>query len=194
MRVFPSANKNFKNSDSYIFLDANYLNAIFKDEDLFDFSLEFFNGSTFIIHPMVRFEFLRDIYIPEQKEIKEKFISKEEVFFPEETNNEIVRKTEERALVLSSIYRHQKDKDKSNPKPSYVDLSLASRIGDNPKKYFILTGNKKDFPISVFDVVETIVVEDDSGQTISYFLLSFNESKYATCVEEIKKLSRDLIK
>jgi hypothetical protein len=192
MRIFPSIDSGFTNDGSYIFLDTNFIKALFDEEGLLEFSLKFFDGATFIIHPLVKFEFLRDIYIPEQKEIKEKFVSQEVVFFPEETNNEIARKAENRAMILSSIYRHQKDKYKNDPKPSYVDLTLASRVGDNPKKYFILTQNKKDFPICIFDVLATIMVEKDSGEVPTYFLLKFNEQKFATCVEEMKKLSKEL--
>ena len=192
MRVFPGVDKKSLTPDSYIFLDTNFLKALFDEEELLTSLPEYFNGATFIIHPLVRFEFLRDIFIPEQKEIKEKFISKEAVFCPEETNNEIVRRTENRAMILSSIYRHQKDRHKNDPKPSYVDLSLASRLGDNPNKYLLLTQNKKDFPICIFDVVGTILLEKDSGEAVTYFLLKFNVQKFENCTEELKKLSKDL--
>ena len=128
----------------YIFVDNDFLGFLFEDEENLDESLNIFPECYLTIDPFVRLEFLRDIFVPNQRDIREKFISYESVFQHAESHHENFIPIQENALLLSKVYAHQRGNGKGSW--STVDLLLAGRSMLHWNTSAIITGNKKDFP------------------------------------------------
>ncbi len=103
----------------------------------------------FVIDSLIEFEFLRDVFEPTQRRVKESFIAQS--VFLRVTHKEGFLELQENALLLSKIYSHKGHT--KNTKISLVDLFLGARCMLNTPSTMILTGNKKDFPNSIFDIV-----------------------------------------
>jgi len=176
--------------DKYVLLDNDFLGAIFSDTDIFSDFLKLLSENYITLDSLTKFEFLRDVYLPEQKEIKEKFITDETIFhsFADEQTT-VFKQAQENALLLSQIYAHQN----VVPRPSFVDLILAGKLMRFPGRTVIITGNKKDFPLCVFDTKAIINHESKKDGKIQVFsILEFNEVKFEKCLEDLSKLSESI--
>lgn len=91
-------------SGKYLFLDNDFLGAIFADEELLKSSLTLINGYR-VIDGFTRLEFLRDVWLPEIREKKEQFLGSD-IFFPVAEHQELFKQTRENALELSRLYAH----------------------------------------------------------------------------------------
>lgn len=169
----------------YLLLDNDFLGELYKDPEIFREFLEKFKQSYFIIDPLTEFEFLRDIFEPEQRRIKEAFVTKP-LFLPIANRQETFLKLQENALLLSKIYSHKGHN--KNTKIALVDLFLAARSMLHAGSTMIITGNKRDFPNSIFDLVLVINIEQNDGYIKPYSIVSFNKTKFDECYQAMQKL------
>ncbi len=174
----------------YIFIDNDFLSALFHNEDLLRETLEVFVKNYFVIDPFVQFEFLRGVFLSKQLELKINFVTNKEVFSPADDHQEIYNKLRINAVILSQIYEHQNQKSKSKSKgsSSFVDLFLASRLMDKSLSSVLITGNKKDFPTCVFDALGVLNHERADGDMQAFSILRFNREKFDVCYKELQSI------
>jgi len=174
--------------EQYVLLDNDFIGEIFNDENCFENAMELLSQSYLMVEPLTKFEFLRDIFIPRQRELREKFIA-QEIFIPTPLHSDIYKKIFDNALTLSKIYSHHKEKNRACP--SVIDLILASRMVLIGGRYLLITSNAKDFPGIIFDVIGTIVVQQKGDGTLKTFgILKLNLTKFNLCIEELSKLEK----
>ncbi|MBU1046563.1 hypothetical protein KKH36_02170 [Patescibacteria group bacterium] len=171
----------------YLFLDNDFLSMLFYKNDFLKDFISIFNNSeiSLLIDPFVEFEFLREVFLPKQQKLKENFLS-EDFFTSVENHQEVFLKLQENAILLSRIYAHQNNNNKKTGS-SFVDLFLAAR-SMLLKNSCIITGNKKDFPLFVFDTLAVLNLEEDEGSLKSFCVLKFNEKKFSSCLLKYNKL------
>lgn len=185
MKLFTSKDSSKSLDGLYILIDNDFLNEIFRDEEILEEFLRTFEKNYFLIDPLTEFEFLRDIYEPKQRKVKKAFIAKS-LFLPVPNRQEIFLKLWENAMLLSTIYSHKGHN--KNTKISLVDLFLGARCMLNAGSTLIITGNKKDFPNSIYDVISIINIEQNDGSIKPYSLLEFDKSKFDKCYKEMQKM------
>lgn len=173
----------------HLLLDNDFLSELARDTEVIQEFLIKFNQNFFILDTLTEFEFLRDIFEPQQRRIKEDFISKP-IFIPVAKRQEAFLKIHENALLLSKIYSHKGHN--RNTKISLVDLFLGARCMLSHTTTMIVTGNKKDFPNSIFDVIAVINIEQNDGNMKPYSILRFNEKKFITCYAAMQKLEQKM--
>lgn len=122
-----------------IFCDADFLTILFKSEEFLTEVLPLFSEKFLVIDVFTKLEFLRDVFLTEQRNFKEQFLSKR--FVTAEHHQEIFNALYTNALILSRIYAHRK-----RTGASLVDLLLAARLMRASKNSVLITGNAKDFP------------------------------------------------
>jgi hypothetical protein len=174
----------------YILLDNDFFDGIFKHQDLFRGVLPLLTDNLTLIDPLVAFEFLQTVYIPQEREVREKFLATD-FFHPAVNTPEAFLKIQENGLFLSQLYEQSSSNrgNKRNQGPSSIDLLLAGRIlymrNNVP---LLITGNKKHFPSSIFDTIGTLVWEnEENGDAITYFVLEFSKEKFRNCYQHFKK-------
>ena len=185
MKLLVDESASSKFTGKNIFLDNDFLSAIFGDEELFKNTLAFFSRGFLTIDSLVKFEFLRDTYLPPQRKLKEAFISKS-IFAPVTNHNDIFLRIQNNALLLSKIYTHT---NQPNCKPSFIDLMLAGRMMFHENVGVLVTHNKKDFPSCVFNI-ETVLNAERTKDAVllSYSVISFNKRKFNTCYTNLRTL------
>lgn len=157
-----------------IFFDNDVLLNISTDEELLKEIFQLLNGSYFMIDPLTELEFMRGVIYSDEITIKDQFIKT--AFEIAVNHQEQFRKIQENHILLSRIYRTNKQQGKN---ASFVDLSLAGRIMMNYSNSLLLTCNKVDFPPCVFDIARVFVYEKpSSGEIVNYYLLAFNHVKF----------------
>lgn len=172
----------------YIFIDTDFLSFLFEDENNLEESLRFFPKVYLSIDSLIQFEFLREVFLPSTRDLKVKFISTKEVFYPAISHHEIFDKVKENALLLSKIYAHQLNRSNRNSSWSTIDLLLAGRAMYYWKSSAIITGNKKDFPSVVFDTIGVISYETNDNQIKTFSILIFNKEKFEQCSKSLLKV------
>ncbi|MBU1085752.1 MAG: hypothetical protein ABIJ43_03025 [Candidatus Beckwithbacteria bacterium] len=175
----------------YVYLDNDFLSALFKDEELLKQVNDVLSGGNLLIDPFTKFEFLRGTYIPKEVKTSKDFIE-QPGFITAPNRQEIFLKIQENALLLSTIYSHKNiSKKKNSGGLSIVDLFLAGRLMLNWSKTVLITGNKKDFPRCVFDVLGVINFEQEGdGSMRVYSLVQFSKEKFESCYGELKKIEK----
>lgn len=160
-------------------IDNDFLNFIFKNEDAFRSCFPFLAAGFPILDQLIVFEFVRDIFLEKEVHMRRKFLANT-LFHPTVNQENMFQQIQESALLLSQIYSHKKQGVKS----SMVDLFLAARIMIlRSKNLYILTGNKSDFPICIFDTKDMFHWEDArNGTVFSFFILQFNKTKFENCL------------
>jgi len=171
----------------YIFLDNDFLGEVFKDEILFKDSFDFFSDGYPVIDPFTQFEFLRDVFLPEQRILKEKFITKE-IFAPYINHQQVFLKLQENAILLSKIYMHQYQGRKNKQKTGPIDLLLASRVMYHSKQSVLVTGNNKHFPSFIFDVLAVINCQESDDSMRSFSIVEFSHDKFTNCYNQLINL------
>ena len=176
--------------DIFVFVDNDFLGILFSDgEALTQISELFLN--CFIIDPLIKFEFLRDIFLPTQRIIKEEFISNSHFFYPAENHQEVFKKVQGNAIYLSQIYSH----NNTSAKPSIADLFLAGRLMNYAERSVLITGNKKDFPNCVFSTLTVLNYEQEGDNSIKSFpVIKFDISKFKGCETKLLNVQKALIK
>ncbi len=190
MSVIVSNNLSKISEGKYIFLDNDFLGKISEDVDLFNKTISLFSDGYLSVDPYVIIEFLRDIFVPKILAGKEKFIFNDKIFIPIISHQMIFNKLQQNALLLSKIYKHQQQGARSKCSSSFVDLFLAARIMLYSENSILVTGNKKDFPSSVFDLLGIISNEEGDGSIRSFCILSFNKAKFEKCYEALKSVDK----
>lgn len=171
----------------HLLLDNDFLSELFKDKDVLEAFLLTFHLSPLTIDPLTEFEFLRDVFEPVQRSLKERFINKP-IFHPLPNRQDIFTHLQENALLLSKIYS-QRGHNK-NTKISLVDLFLGARCMLNAGTLLLITGNKKDFPISAFKIIGVINIEQNDGNLKPYTIVQFDKENFAKHLESFKKMEK----
>lgn len=176
-----------------LFLDNDFLNRIYKNKVVFHNFIEIFSESFFIIDRIVFFEFIKSLYVPKEIEPRIKFIKSP--FFYITPSHQQFNQSLEKSAIISQIYSNQTSNfpKKNKPKPSFVDLFLAGKLFLNPNNKLLITGNKKDFPTTLFDTIDVITIEDqDFNKTFTFFLLEPNQKKFDSALSKLKKANSKL--
>lgn len=170
----------------YVFLDNDYLSFLFNDPEILNESVEYFNSCQcyLMIDPLTRLEFLRGVFIPEQSNLKEKFIS-EGLFSLAINHHEVFNKIQENFLIFSKIYAQN-----GIPKVGTIDLLLAARVALQSNNSVFATSNKKYFPSFLFDILNVLNFEQADGTVRSVCILCFSKKKFDYCYEKLLKLEK----
>lgn len=161
----------------YIFLDNDFLSVLSLDFDALSELLDLTQRAALLIDPLTRFEFLQTVYLPGQRAIKEAFLANE-VFIPAVENPVVYPQIRDNAYTLSYLYAHHGCKG-----ASVVDLFLAGRSVLHTPNSVIMTGNRKDFPEFVFDLIGTFSHQEKDGSVRAFAAVAFNKSKYDEAVK-----------
>ena len=65
---------------------------------------------------------------------------------------------------------------------------LASVLMYLNGKSVLITGNKKDFPSCVFDIVSVLNFEAADGNVRAISIIKFNQEKFDECYKSLEKL------
>lgn len=189
MKLFFSDKTSEIIKESSILIDNDFLSLIYHDEKLLKEFLNLLSRKQVYLYPLTEFEFLRDVYDPKQRILKEKFIA-QQIFghIKPDTHMKVFSKLLENALILSKIFAHQTIKGTKNSS-SFIDLLLAAFLMFLKKRKIILiTGNKKDFPSCVFDTVSVLNSEQEDGNMRSICIIEFNQNNFDSCYSQLKKM------
>jgi hypothetical protein len=186
--IFFDDKKVFEIKDQNIFLDNDFLGILFENEEFFPEFLEIFPQVLFLIDPLTAFEFMRDIFIPKQRELRERFIYNDKIFTIAPNHHENFEAIQKNALLLSKICSHKNIK--SNP--GIVDLFLAGRVMIYADNTILVTSNQKHFPRFLFDVVSVLnYVDEQSENTRTFYFLKFNKGKFSNCYILLDKVGKE---
>lgn len=183
MKVITSVHLHQVIKDKYLFFDSDFLSELYESEEVFTSVLKLLNANPLLIDPLVRFEFLRSVFLPKQFNLKRKFIM-QEIFIDPASHQEIFTKLQENALLLSQIYAHHG----SGKGASFIDLLLGARIMFQYSVSLLITGNKKDYSSTIFDVEGIINIEKNDGDIKSYCILSFNNGRFQSRLKQLNSL------
>ncbi len=103
-------------------------------------------------------------------------------------HQEVYLQTRKIALELSSIYASQKKAQGA----SLTDLFLAAQLAKTGDKCALLTGNRKDFPSIMFDVVSIFNIETNEDGIKSFSLLKLNDTNYQKYKENLAKIDNKI--
>ncbi len=171
--------------DHLVCVDTDFLGFIFRHDPVLQLFNELAQKSSFLIDSLTEFEFMRDVYAPKQRFLRERFI-KQDFFKKAPSGLSLGKSIQENALILSKIYAL----NNRSKGVSFVDLMLSGRIIAQ-KKTLILSGNKKDFPSCVFEAKGVLNFEDNGFPAPkSFWLISYNETKFDTCYQHLKKVEK----
>ncbi len=196
MNVLYSENLISHLRNANVLLDNDFLSSLHQDKEYFRvfFDLAKSKNSQIIIDPFTKLEFLRDSKNIEQRKTKKSFIELENFFLPANIYYDLVRKQLDIALFLSDKYKGQatsqnkKNQQNTQCSPSTVDLLLAARsMLQNSMNIIIITGNKKDYPSFLFDLIGTINYEEISGSIKTFSLIEFKEEKSTEYLRELQE-------
>lgn len=175
-----------------IFIDNNFLGLIYHDAELLGDTVVLLAGKQVYLYPFTEFEFLRDVFAPQQRALKEQFIVQALFGHIKEDNHmKFFPKFLKNALLLSKIFAHQSGNHKKNTS-SFVDLLLASVLMYLTDKAILITGNKKDFPSCVFDTLSVLNTEQEDGHMKAICLIGFNQGKFDSCYKELSALEKKI--
>jgi predicted nucleic acid-binding protein len=165
-----------------VFIDNDYLSILYSDEEIFEQTLKNIPGD-FYIDPFVKFEFLRDVFDPEIRAAKEKFVDGFNVM-PD--HPELYNQNKEFALELSQIYASQK----KAVGVSLVDLLLAAQLVKYSPNVLLITGNRKDYPAILFDLVTVLSYEQNNDSVRSISVLTLNTNNYSFYKQKLAEIKR----
>lgn len=167
----------------YLYLDTDFLSKILDDSEALRCFVTLSKQAYIVIEPNIKFEFLRSVFLPEKRLALKKFIENDELFLPATDHHIIFEQQRANALTLSYIYAQDGSKN-----ASLVDLFLASRaLIENPRA-LIVTGNRKDFPSTIFDAIGFLNYEERDGQIRAFAVLEFKKEKYNVAIERWRQL------
>ncbi len=176
-----------------VFIDNDFLSLIYHDADLLKETVALLAGKQVYLYPFTEFEFLRDVFAPQQRVLKEKFIA-QSLFghIKEDYHMKFLPKFLKNSLLLSKIYAHQGGNNRKNAS-SFVDLLLASILMYLTDKSILITGNKKDFPSCVFDILSVLNTEQEDGHMKAICLIGFNQRKFDSCYKRLDDLEKKIV-
>lgn len=172
-----------KIAGKYLYLDTDFLSKILDDGEALKSFVVLTNRSYIVIEPNIKFEFLRNVYLPEKRMALEKFIDNDELFYRAIDHQTIFSQQRANALTLSYVYAQNGCKS-----ASLVDLFLAGRaLIENPRA-LIVTGNRKDFPSTIFNAIGYLNYEERDGQIRAFAVLEFSKGKYDEAIRRWQQL------
>lgn len=152
-----------------VFVDNDYLAMMYDSPEILAETVRIFSGKL-TVDPFTRFEFLRDVFYPKIRATKELFLESK-VFWMMPDHPELYNAVRQHAIKLSYIYASQ-GKGKG---ASFPDLILAGQLVRTGEYATILTGNRKDYPSIIFDVVSILGIDKpESDEVKSVTLLKLN--------------------
>lgn len=166
----------------HIFIDNDFLGQLYEHEEILEQFIDLVPESILVIDPFTEIEFRRDVFLPEQKKLKEEFVNLP-LFEPIPDHQSIYQKIKDNSLLLSQIYAHQNEHG-----ASLVDLMLAARLMLTPYATLVITGNRKDFPGVIFDNEAILNVENPKGIVQPFYLIKFNKEKFDICYKKFNSL------
>jgi len=167
----------------YIYLDNDFLGVLYGNKETFSGLFPILSVGVLMIDPFTKFEFLRDIFLPNERVYMENFVDSS-IFTEPPNHNDVFQKIQINGMILSRIYSHQGRKNGI----STVDLLLAGRLMYN-NNTLLITGNKKDFPSCVFNILGVINIENkNNGSLQSFSILEFDVEKFNVCNGELNKV------
>ncbi len=174
-------------TSKYLFLDSDFLNEIYKDEDLFSQFTSLVYGFSYpMIDPLIEFEFSRSVTSPKEAVKMDKFV-KSEIFTPVSRNQEIFVKIQDNAFILSKIYALHSNGD-AGKHASLVDLFLAGRLMTYSSGVAcVITGNTRDYPGCIFDVLGVITKYQKDSRLQSFGILTLNQDKFRDEYQRLEK-------
>ncbi len=183
MQIYYDKSRQEKLGKNTVFLDNNILANLFSDEKLLsEVTLKLFPESDFLVDPVIKFEFLRDTYFPEQIQARENFID-HEPFINLSSHQEIHHQLQEKALELSRLLR-----SKGKQSTPQNDLFLMARMQLHPH-LILLTGDFSDFGDTLFDRLNVITIEQE--RALSHWqVIKFSEEKYQKCLIDFSRLAK----
>lgn len=173
--------KSLQELDGYVFCDNDFLSVLAQDVTLLLQALELFPDKL-CLDPFTQMEFLRSVFLPEQREVKEKLIDK--AFSLAENHQEILLKIMKSAMDLSRLYAYKSQ----GTGASLVDLLLAGRMATVAYTMYLATGNSKDFPSCIFDTISIINFEQNDGSIRAISIKKFNKEKYQKINNDYEKM------
>lgn len=174
-------------SKNYVFIDNDALGFMFSDFEIAKYLQELFSNNDILLDPLIKIEFLRDIYDPKQMEKRFKFL-KPEIFYDVILTKDNFNHSIETSLELSKIFANKNSGGGS--RPGTIDLFFMSRFIKYSDNAHLFTGNSRHFPQEVFDTkgILTHVCADSSNRTFS--LLEFSKKKYQNCLQDLNKIQK----
>lgn len=172
--------------DKFVFIDTNVLAESFKDEQFLESLTSLFPERQFLVDPLVKFEFLRDTYLPEEVRLRHEFISDENYFIVTPDNQSIFSQVQKNAILLSRILRHKNQK--SVP---IVDLFVMAKVALYSGSSVLVTRDFTDFTSILFDRLNifTFTRQMKNKEEILHFqIVSFNNEKFAVAENELIRL------
>lgn len=171
----------------YLFLDSDFLNEVYKDEKFFaQFAGLVYGLSYPMIDPLIEFEFSRSVTSPEEARKIESFI-RSEIFSPVPRSQEIFVKIQDNAFILSKIYALHSHGE-NGKHASLVDLFLAGRLMTySPGVACVITGNTRDYPGCLFDVLGVITKYQKDSRFQSFGILTLNQDKFREEYQNLEK-------
>jgi len=176
-------------SNKYVYLDNNFLEILLKDIEFLPEFIKLSIKGYLMIDPLIKFEFFRDLNDPRQIQIREQFLSQDDIFNPVIYNHETFFKIMDNAAILSRIISFKKQSNNI----SFIDLMLAGRVMSKPDKNLFITANRCDFPACVFDIVSVLNIRNNSNIAFKPFcVLKFNKDNfdkhYQQLIDQEKKI------
>jgi hypothetical protein len=167
-----------------IYLDNDFLSVLLEDAPALKSLVELSQLGYLVIDPNTRFEFLRNVFLPQRRKLLEEFIDDDDIFARGVDHQTIFSQLRENAIILSYLYAQN-----GCTSASMVDLMLAAlMLKQNPRSW-IITGNRRDFPGFIFDIVGVLNYEPkNSNQIRAYSILSFSKEKYEKARENFERL------
>ena len=177
---FITNGENVKDLHGFFCCDNDFLGILSTDEDFLIEILYLFKDKL-MLDPFTKIEFLREVYLPKQRLLKEQIIAK--AFIIAESPNELVIKIMDDTLEISRIYAHQKRSG-----AGVVDLLLASRLKNIGYKAYLVTGNAKHFPSIIFNTKAVINYEQNDGTMRAISVIEFDRKKYQEAEEKYARI------
>lgn len=168
-----------------ILLDNDFLGELYESRELLEDVIKLDSSKKLYLHPFTEFEFLRNVFLPRIRILKEQFISSQ--FFGHikaENHLKIFQKIFDNSLLLSKIYAHKNLALGS----SFIDLTLASLLMYLKTNAILITGNKRDFPSCLFDTLSVLNFESKEGNIRAIGIVAFNQAKFDRCYKDLQKL------
>lgn len=170
--------------NNYLILDSDFLGKLFDEPEFLEDFLLVSKASSILLDPFIAFEFLRDVFDPEIKKLKEVFLDSD-FFNPATNHSDLFLKIQEQALILSKIYAH----NNRSKGVGTIDLFLAARLLKSPVNTLIITGNKKDYPSCIFNIKAVLNIEDQNSESVRCFsVVELDREKLKKCYDNLLKI------
>jgi hypothetical protein len=135
-------------------------------------------GSKLILESMTKIEYLRDLYNPKGELIREAIVEK---FEEAVIQREVMKKIVDNSILISKILKRCNNKNSTD----FVDLFLIGRVMLQHTTLGIISGNKSDFPDTIFDCVSIIRISNGINSHV-FYEMNFNSDKFNEEYEALK--------